>query len=206
MLINSKEPEIIGSFDIQCEEFMHAVYMPVAFPRTKVRLPRNLECFRKLVDVAEYWAGNSTYIYLTVKHMYGGAGVPVNRPGWHIDGYGSDDINYIWYDSVPTEFCVQEFELSADHALSMKQMSEQAKVENIKTYPARSLLKLDNTIVHRVGISEAPVLRTFAKVSVSKDKYNLKGNAHNYLFDYEWDMLERKQERNNPVKETYEQA
>lgn len=198
-LVQSKAPEIVGKFDIDCQEFMHVVYMPVAMPYMSHRVPDNLECFVPLIEKVMSLESIDMYVYLTVKHMYGGAGVPVNRPGWHIDGYGSDDVNYIWYDSVPTEFCVQDFYLSDDHDMSIQEMDIQVKTENINTYPTKSLLRLDNKVVHRVGLSETPVLRTFAKVSVSKEKYNLKGNAHNYLFDYDWKMLDRKQERNHPT-------
>jgi hypothetical protein len=41
-------------------------------------------------------------------------------------------------------------------------------------------------------------MRAFLKVSISKDKYDLIGNSHNYLLDYDWQMKERKQERNIP--------
>ena len=41
--------------------------------------------------------------------------------------------------------------------------------------------------------------RTFIKVSFSDQKYNLKGNTHNYLFDYEWDMIDRSVSRNDPT-------
>jgi len=41
-------------------------------------------------------------------------------------------------------------------------------------------------------------MRTFVKISFSKDKYDLIGNSHNYEMDYKWDMKERKEERNIP--------
>jgi hypothetical protein len=92
----------------------------------------------------------NTYIYLTAKRLFVGPNCVGNRPGWHTDGFGTDDINYIWCDSLPTEFCVnQHFNLSDDHEASMRQMEDQAKPENIKTYPVGSLLRLDSAVVHR---------------------------------------------------------
>ena len=49
-----------------------------------------------------------------------------------------------------------------------------------------------------------PCFRTFFKLSFSKDKYDLKGNSHNYLFDYNWEMRERKENRNIPQQLTHE--
>lgn len=41
-------------------------------------------------------------------------------------------------------------------------------------------------------------MRAFLKVSFSKDKYDLLGNSHNYLMDYNWEMKARKEDRNIP--------
>jgi hypothetical protein len=197
--IYSREPDILGNFDIDCEEMMFVQDMPVAMPREDVRLPHNLECFRPLINaVMRSGADFYSYIYLSAKRMFVSPDSNYNRSGWHIDGFGTEDKNYLWSDSNPTEFCVnQEFVLSDDHTQSMREMEAQAGVGNIKTYPNGSLIGVDNTIVHRVAKVIHPGLRTFAKVSVSKNKYNLLGNAHNYLFDYDWEMVERNLERND---------
>ena len=200
--VYSKEPRIIGKFDIKCTEMMFVQDMPVAMKGTGVRLPIYLECFQDIVHAACMQGRDDVgqCVYLSAKRMFVAPGVNYNRPGWHIDGYGTDDLNYIWYDSNPTEFCVgQEFTLSEDHALSMQQMEWQAYQENIKIYPCGSLLELDNTIVHRVAEVKYPHMRTFAKVSISRNKYNREGNAHNYLFDYDWEMVPRALNRNDPA-------
>jgi hypothetical protein len=80
----------------------------------------------------------------------------------------------------------------------MQQMEEQFLPQNIKTYDNCLLLKVDNTIVHRVAQPLQEGLRTFAKVSVSRNKYNRVGNAHNYMFDYDWNMVDRDVKRNDP--------
>lgn len=196
-MIAGSAPEVIGQFDIKCDELMFYQYLPVCMPKTLLHLPESLECFRDLFRPIE-WNNSSDYVYLTAKNMFVGLGCDANRPGWHLDGFGTDDINYIWSDSIPTEFCIQPFDLSEDHEISMLQMEEQAKPENIVTYPETSLLRLDSTVVHRVGKCVAPGYRTFVKISVSKERYNLKGNAHNYMFDYCWKMYEREETRNHP--------
>lgn len=182
----SKEPRNLGTFDINCKEMMFVQDMPIALPGSPLRIPQHLECFAHLVMAVAPCFTERDYIYLSAKRMFVSPDSNYNRPGWHIDGYGTSDRNYIWYDSCPTEFCVnQAFYLSDDHTESMKQMALQACVNCIKTYPAGSLLRLDNTIVHRVAKVTEPRMRTFVKISVSRNRYNREGNAHNYLFDYD---------------------
>jgi hypothetical protein len=42
-------------------------------------------------------------------------------------------------------------------------------------------------------------MRSFLKISLSHQKYNLVGNSHNYLFDYNWDLHDRDTLRNDPA-------
>lgn len=199
--MHSRHPEILGQFKINCPEMLLVQYMPIAMPGTDIRVPAHLHCFMSLIDaVIDTLTHSNDYVYLTAKCMYIADGCTPNRPGWHIDGFGTDDLNYIWADSMPTEFCVgQSFTLSDDHHLSLLEMEQQVRPENITTYPINSLIKLDSTIVHRLAPKYEPGMRTFCKISVSQHQYNLKGNAHNYLFNYHWDMVERTAERNHPI-------
>lgn len=196
-------PEILGDFHLECPEFMYYVYLPISIP-DDAAIPKNLmwtcpliataiDDYERTMEVAD-----EMYVYITVKHMFIPAGTIPNRPGWHIDGFGTEDINYIWCNNTPTEFCVQEFNLSDDHDLSMKQMGMQARSENIVTYGVNKLLRLDNSVVHRVATAQESGVRTFVKVSISKEQYRLKGNSHNYLLDYNWEMLDRESTRNCP--------
>lgn len=196
----SHEPTIIGQHHIQCDEMMFVQDMLIALPGKAVRLPRQLRCFWPLVeDVLAVGVPNDSHIYLTAKRLFVSPTCCWNRPGWHIDGFGTDDKNYLWSDSFPTEFCVQPFDLSDDHALSMVEMEQQVRRENICTYDNNLLLGLDTAVVHQV----APVLscgvRTFAKISISRNRYNLRGNAHNDLIDYDWLMVDRALDRNDPA-------
>jgi hypothetical protein len=197
----SHEPFVLGQYEIDCHELMFVQYMPIAMPGRSFRLPPNLMCFMPLLEAIQVGEIDPfDYVYLTAKRLFVGPNCLGNRPGWHTDGFGTDDINYIWSDALPTEFCVnQHFDLCDDHEVSMRQMEEQASPANIKTYPAGSLLKLDSTVVHRCAQPATEGYRTFVKISASRDRYNLTGNAHNYLFDYDWPMVERKASRNHPV-------
>ncbi len=198
--MRSGKPELLGQFYIDCKEFMFVQYMPVKMADDwDLKIPNNLACFIPLIKAIGGTVDNSDYVYLTAKKMFVSAQCAGNRPGWHIDGFGTDDTNFIWSDSMPTEFCIQDFELPDDHDISLQQMEQQARAENIKTYPNKSLLGLNSSMVHRVSILPFEGFRTFVKISISKERYNLIGNAHNYLFDYDWPMTERSTTRNHPV-------
>lgn len=197
----SSLPRTLGTFDIDLPEFVYHVYMPIKMAdMCEVRVPRHLSPIWPLIEQALFTCDHDgSYVYLSVKKMPVSKNQTANRPGWHLDGYGTNDDNLIWADCLPTEFVTGEFDLSADHSLSLAQMEEQARGRSIHTFPARTLLWLDATNVHRVAECHADCVRTFVKISLSRHRYNLAGNAHNYLFDYEWPMVERKATRNHPT-------
>lgn len=199
-------PLVVGSYFIAPSEMMFVQYMPIRMPgyvsAGEFRIPPHLRCFQPLVDALKLQEElePDDYVYLTAKHLWVSPANMGNRPGWHSDGFGTDDVNYIWSDCFPTEFCLQPFELSEDCDLSMAQMAVQARDENIRTFGANMFLRLDSGVVHRVPAEAEEGYRTFVKLSVSKSRYNLAGNAHNYLFDYDWDMAARGADRNHPHK------
>lgn len=187
--------------DVSAEEMCFVQYMPISLSSSyNLRFSPNLIWTVPLVLSAikslDTWFDK--YIYLTVHRFHG-----MGRRGWHSDGFGTDDINFIWYDKLPTEFCYQEFKLSHDHTDSLEQMRQQANPYNVWTFPNFHLLRMDQSSIHRpsevIASYENP-LRTFVKISVSDSQYNLKGNAHNYLLDYNWNMKDRGSDRNHPTK------
>lgn len=196
-----QEPIVVGHKFLDPKEMCFVQYLPIAMADCdRVEIPDNLSWARPLVNmVLKEGVSDESYLYLTVKHLYVTPSNMGNRPGWHSDGFGTDDINYIWCDKYPTEFCIQDFNLSEDCDLSLREMEQQAKVENVKTYGENTLLRLDKYNIHRTPVI-GEGYRTFVKISVSKDRYNLKGNAHNYLFDYDWEMVVRSETRNHPSK------
>jgi hypothetical protein len=195
-----KDPINIGEFNTPCKELMYVLYMPIKLSyEPKIIIPKSLGGYIDFIRMCVKHYGNLSdmYMYLTVKHLWVEPGCIGGRPGWHTDGFGTDDINYFWCDSQPTEFCNQEFDLSNDHKLSIIQMEEQAKQENIVQYPPLSVIKGDSSHVHRCPVNIIPGYRTFARVSMSKNKYDMIGNAHNYDLDYDWIMYPRNVNRNN---------
>ena len=204
--------KLIGSFDIQFDEYCYYLYMPIKLAGDfSYKIEKRLDLFIYIIDdcIRDYtktygiYNYYDSYIYLTVKHKYQTKTDSINRSGWHIDGYDPDsdfkEINYLWSNVQSTIYNSSSFNLSKDHALSLEQMKEQALPENDYTFPDNSLVRVDDTIVHRVGdIIEGN--RCFVKVTFSNKRFNLLGNTRNYLLNYNWKMYTRDKTRNVPYR------
>lgn len=204
-------PVEIDNIPIKCNEIMCYQYMPIKLankPCMTGYVENRLWVFNDLIvkAITDYISKfgednyNKSYIYLTVKHRYQSKESPLNRLGYHSDGFGTDDINYIWYDKNPTIFNSTHFRLSNDHNKSLQEMEYQALKWLEKSYPVNTLLRLNQYCIHKVNdsVNIEEGMRTFVKVSFSKDKYDLIGNTHNYKLDYNWDMKPRNKDRNVP--------
>ncbi len=198
-------PKQIGIYDINVEEMFFYMYLPIKMKGSNsLRIPKRLELFKSMIfDIIkdEGWHDvlYDKYIYLTAKNIYATPDNLGNRAGWHSDGFGTDDINYIWTNRHPTVFCVQGFSLSNDCTKSMQQMQLQAKKENEVTYKENTLLRLTQEHIHRTPTINKGGMRCFFKLSISTEKYNLKGNSHNYMMGYDWEMFDRSEVRNHPI-------
>lgn len=199
----NNKPVSLGVFDIECNEYMKYQYLPIAMPMQPTRIEERLGPFLSLIEAAMYDYADlnnrdfmASYIYLTVKSEYQRGGCGFNRPGWHIDSYLTDNIDYIYSNIQPTIFNSGKFNLTKDHEISLQEMKEQAKEENNYTFPSCSLIRVGRA-VHKVA-DFVEGHRIFVKITFSKEKFNLLGNSHNYLIDYNWDMKERKNSRNHP--------
>jgi len=200
-MIYGAAPDVVGEFVTPECELTFVLYMPIRLSgQSDVCIPIHLQEYSPLVDTVlkyEGAAGEGRFVYLTVKRLFVQPGCVGGRLGWHTDGFGTSDVNYIWSDTDPTEFCVQSFDLSDDHELSMRQMEEQARPENIRTFGDCQVLRLDARHVHRCPVNPVSGYRTFARVSLSDDKYDMMGNAHNHELDYNWIMHPRGSSRND---------
>lgn len=201
-------PYLVSTRRVYITEFLYYLYMPIKFPgMSLLKYEDRLRPFESLInDSKDFFCDNisynefiDSYCYLTVKRKYQGGDCYLNRKGWHSDGFGTDDWNFIWSDVQPTIFNSSNFNLSNDELWSMHDMECQADPKNNFTLPNNSLLALDQYCIHKVG---EPIngVRTFFKLSISKDRYDLEGNTHNYLLDYDWPMRKRGRERNVPQK------
>lgn len=203
-------PLELGVFKIKCDEMLFYQYLPIKLDGAiDVTYEPRLDCFTKIIDkiclyfIREfgYQRYKDSYIYLTAKSLWQMPNCSFNRKGYHSDGFLTDDINYIWSDCNPTIFNTSNFNLSLDDKLSLNEMEQQSDVVNDISFGDDTLLRLNQFNIHRVADTDKGGMRTFIKVSFSKDKYDLIGNSHNYLLDYSWSMLKRKVERNIPQSE-----
>lgn len=195
-------PVNLGYFPIKCEESLYFLYLPISLAGSaEVTMPRNLWRFAPLIEAIRKDLGErfiDEIVYVTAKHMYCAPGTTANRPGYHSDGFLTNDLNYVWYDSLPTVFNNSAFWVALDHEKSLEQFETQVQPENDVTYGCMQLLKLDQQVIHRVAEATVPMFRTFVKISVSEHEYNLSSNSHNYDLAYSWPMHERQAVRNSP--------
>ena len=166
---------------------------------------------------------NDPYVYVTARRGFASPGNPVNRPGFHCDDFGGSDLNYIWSDRWPTRFVRsnQALTLPADDTESMRVMEmlgtsaeiETERWESQRTFngnaerpalwmergPACTLLRLSPYVIHDTPLIPEPGgMRSFFKISVSTQRYDLLGNSHNHELGYEWEMTRRAAQRNKP--------
>jgi hypothetical protein len=208
-------PRDLGLVNLSPTEMMFWMYTPISIPGMyDWVLPGNLQQFDSLVERAIYDFDSNYnnklldhYTYLTVKTLWVEGRYIGNRPGWHCDGFGTDDVNYIWYDRAPTEFIwgppSELFTVSSDCDESLEDMSRIGKlweqIDLVHTFPDKHLLRLDHTVIHRSPANFDAGMRTFVKVSISKDRYDLIGNSINHYLGELGPMVERKANRNHPA-------
>lgn len=199
-----KRPDFLGFHDVHLPEYMNYMYLPVSMGNPNdIRLPDNIYLLygmvKYVIDSPFYKEGQ--YVYVTAKRGYATPDNPLNRPGWHSDGFGSDDYNAIWFNRYPTIVAIQEFhDISDDHAYSMEQFDHQINPDRIEELEPLILHGMSPSVIHAAGEIPAPGGdRQFVKISCSFNKYNLEGNSHNYLFDYTWKMFDRDEVRNDPI-------
>lgn len=198
-------PRNIGLVDTNISEVMYYLYLPVTMGDSELLLPPNVECLRQLIQRASRAAHGLSgkfhdYTYLSARKGWATPDNPLNRPGWHCDGFGTTDLNYVWWVGPGTRFAVHPFaDISDSHKESLRQFEEQidpARV--IEDLPERNLFELTPEVVHATPLIRAPgCMRQYVKVSFSDHKYNLENNSHNHLFNYSWPMLSREITRND---------
>ena len=215
-----KPPVDCGHFpDVGLTEVMYYLYLPVFMAEhtdlrspSYLRLPQNVACLAPLINEAVFREADDgqewQYIYLSARKGWATPDNPLNRPGWHCDGFGSPDMNYIWWSGPGTRFLLGNYTgISDDHVESMEEFDwiAKASIENsewgvIENRPAKHLYQIDSTVIHATPELTEGCMRQFVKISFSNERYNLYGNSHNYLFDYDWPMVDRELVRNDTSK------
>ena len=82
------EPVNLGIVDVECDEMMFYMYLPIKMRGGWFAIPDRLKRFAPMVQAATNGDDvTGKYIYLTAKHLYVTPDNPGNRPGWHSDGF-----------------------------------------------------------------------------------------------------------------------
>lgn len=204
-IINGK-PKVVRVIGVDVEEYFSYTYFPVkTINSTEIVLEPRLNIFRQMIGAAccdfisikgleEFF---NSYVYITAKHKYQRSGKGFNRQGWHTDGFGTKDINYIWCNKQPTVFNSGVYEVSNDDKKSMADFDLLVDENLNYNLGINKLIRLDDSVLHKVGEIEEGN-RCFVKISISRDKYDLKGNSINYNLALGWDYRDRCKERNVP--------
>lgn len=205
--IYGQKPVDLGLVDIRPVEMMSWLYCPIKLPGDMMScwsIPVNLRQFYPIVQkiMADNMGGwlDGSYVYLTAKTLWVTPDNPGNRPGWHSDGFMTDDLNYVWSDTNGTLFWEPDelVSFTQDDRLSLAEMAAVAEAGPLVIYPDRHLLKLDQSVIHRVADVTTAGMRSFVKVSVSRNIYNLEGNSINHSLPLPGPYQKRSAERNQP--------
>jgi hypothetical protein len=198
-------PTKVAHVPMDVKELMFWLYCPIKVPGlANAILPETLRVFQPMVDVVaeteDRWAGS--YAYLTAKRLWCEPGCMGQRPGWHSDGFLTDDVNYVWYDAVPTVFFYDGnlYAFTADHAVSLYEMEHVCSSNPIAHMAllSQNVFRLDERVLHRPATEFQPCFRTFAKISISSERYAHEGNAINHHLGDLWPKHPRGAGRNCP--------
>ena len=188
--------------------------LPIKFPDLpKYRLPRALAQFaptiQRIIDVehqinslhGEYFA------YLTIDQSLVQPERLHREAPCHVDGFQGArwqpkckiNHSYTVSDLLPTAYYVQPFDFTGldearhDYFWEMNaQVADTAEAH--RWQPAEAEITLMNAYcVHRGVEATQPTLRTWLRLSFEERRriFDRLGNAHNPLFDYAWEMVER---------------
>ena len=211
--VNSQVPKgIVSNYNTSEIEYCNIVYMCIKQKgSSEYEIPQNLEHLvsQVLGDIYTlspdlYDKDWTEYCYITIKKGYIQPNSFGNRDGFHIDGFKSDQRNFIWSDcdATPTEVAIGEFTLTDDHEKSLEDMLVQSSKCFKQQLTTNVLYDMNQQCVHRPTLNKTneAVLRTFIKITFSKELFNCYGNAWNYKLPYIKPSTHRSECRNHTVR------
>lgn len=213
MNIISRIPNgVAAKYDVEDLEFCNIVYMCIKQAGcSEYHIPDNIKSLVESVISDVYTLSPklynddwTRYCYVTIKKMYVQPEGFGNRDGWHIDGYLSDQDNFIWSDcrATPTEVAIGEFDIADNHEQSLNDMKHIASSRFHQQLNTNTLYEMHQECVHRptANKTENSVLHTFIKITYSKEMFNCIGNAWNYKIPHIRPTVKRGNIRNHTVK------
>lgn len=198
--------------------------MPIKMPGSdEVRLPRALAQFagviQRILDVEARLLSaeqrDEYHAYLTIDQRWVEPGTLHREAPCHVDGFQGarwspkcrTNHTYTVSDVLPTAYYVQPFDFTGlderehDYFWEMNaQVADTGEAYKWQSLPAELTL-MDCYCVHR-GVensSSERVFRTWLRLSFEERRrvFDRLGNAHNPLFDYHWEMVDRDIEQLN---------
>lgn len=185
-----KAPIDLGPVPFQLDERMFWMYCPIKSKGlSEPHIPFNLAPCRVLVDAVrtdlgeDAWLDN--YVYLTVRNNPSRSNKSL---GWHSDGFLTDDLTYIWCNVTPTVFwepplLVDVTQIPGRQFRELRAFAD-GDENNYRRYSVGHLQKMDQYAVHRDDGANFVIgeMRTFVKVTVSKNKYDKRIYSSNAAF------------------------
>lgn len=205
MIINSKVPEGISILGLPTHnlEFCNVTYMCIKEPKGLLQIPDNFLGMvgPVLTELLKHESFDDEYVYFSLKKGHVSPYATPMRSGFHVDGFLSDDRNWILSDAIPTTVAIGQFDVEADHESSLQSFDAQALLKNKVQLEPHKLYELDKDCVHAStkNCTNETIIRTFIKVVVSKEKFNGIGNAWNYKLPHIVPTAHRGSTRNHTV-------
>lgn len=191
------------------EELIRVLDMPIKFPGTNYRLPKELAYLKPLVQkiaTNEHLINNKIndyYCYITLDKRVVKKGTTTRKEGIHVDGFQGArlgkklpiDHSYILSNNHPTIFYNQSFEVKSDWDKTchnyFEGFEQQKTGKSEVIYPNNSVLLIDAYCLHEAPLVIEDTFRTFLRLSYTVREFDRLGNSHNSMFDYEWEMHPR---------------
>lgn len=184
--------------------------MPIKFPGSnQYKIPDELiQFFSTISKVAQYeHAMNENiedyFCYITIDQKLVPKDVDTRKGGIHVDGFQGAriekplpvDHSYIIYDKFPTLFYNQRFKVERHWDKNCHNYFEgfqkQAILNNQVSYPPYEILLINAYCLHEAPKAPQEEYRTFFRMSYTVREFDRLGNAHNPMFEYNWEMLPR---------------
>jgi hypothetical protein len=190
--------------------------MPIKFPDiAEYRIPRALRQFATTIQrIADYEHRVNPrhadyHAYLSIDQRWVEPGTLMREAPCHVDGFQGarwkpkclTNHTYTVSDLLPTAYYVQPFDLGmldeAKHDFFWEMNAQVADTKEAHRWQPRpaEITLMDCYSVHRGVENESSerVYRTWFRLSFEERRrvFDRLGNAHNPLFDYAWEMVER---------------
>lgn len=186
--------------------------MPIKFPGSHFRIPKTFEQFIPVIQrVANFEKAinpdcfDEYYCYMTIDQGLVKPETLQREAPCHVDGFQGARWNpkvkinhtYVVGDELPTSYYLQPFDFShldeARHNFfwEMNKIVAQTNSQFAWKPEENEISLIDAYTVHRGSEASVETFRTWMRLSFEVRQFDRLGNAHNPLFQYNWQMMPR---------------